>query len=150
MTHVYRADLDETSKVVRTLVVHPDLAAEVRLLPVHADEQRLVGLELSVQGLDPKWRALDKPAPWKAGSVPVALTDQGTLVFCTLRDLRQERLRWLADHLSCAFQNDQDHSLLHKVATLEHADGVLGGHALTSGALLLLAEEHPGAPEIGA
>lgn len=149
VTHVCETDLAGTNRVVRTLVTHPDLPEAVRLLPMSADEQRLSGLELLVEDLDATWRVLDKPTSWKPGSVPVSLTECGQLVFWTLRELRQARLRWLAEQVSRAFEEDRDQTLLQKVATLEHADGILGGHPLSSGALLLLAEEHRDAVEVG-
>jgi hypothetical protein len=149
VTHVHQADLEGMGRVVRTLVAHPDLGEHVRLLPMHDDDQRLVGLELAVQDLDSSWRPLDPSVPWKAGSVPVALTGEGALVFSTRQELRHEQLRWLAERVTCALEPDEGQSLLHRVATLEHADGVLGGHALSTGALLLLAEGHGDAPEIG-
>lgn len=149
VTHVYEADLQSPFSVVRTLVSHPDLPEEVRLLPMAADEKRLSGMELLVEDIDEMWMRLDEPTSWKSGSVPVSLTKGGQLIFSTPGDLRTKKLRWVSEEVSRTFGEGQHASLLQRVATLEHTDGILGGHALTTGALLLLAEENSDAPEIG-
>ena len=82
------------------------------------------------------------------GSVPVSVTESGGVVFCTHQDLREIKLRWMSARVPLAFDG-QNRSLLQRVAILEHADGLMGGHPLTVAALLLLSDRNPGAVEIG-
>lgn len=153
ITHVYIDDIGGNPGVIRTLITHPDLYPDlrdrVRLLPVKEAEERIHGYTQLVEDInEKKWRRLETPVPWESGSVPVSVTESGGVVFCTHRDLYDMKLRWMSARVPLAF-DDQNRSLLQRVAILEHADSLMGGHPLTVAALLLLSERNPGAIEFG-
>ena len=139
---VHRGDLDGRRRVVRTLVIHPDLPEDILLLPVDSDDARLLGLELERGELDPEtWQELDPPEGWPRGQVPVALSPTG-LVFWTRAQLAASRRADAAQALLNAQTGDAE----RRTAAIEAADLRLGGHPLTTAALLVLAEDEDGGP----
>lgn len=138
---VYAEDLAHPGCVARTLVSHSELQPDLLLLAMKADGDRIAGLELEESNLDlARWIQLPELVKWIRGALPIVDSDR-RFTFVRKEDVEEERLQHLARAVEDAFSGDRP--MLSRVAALEFADARVGGHPLSTAALLALAEQIP-------
>lgn len=142
---VHKSDASRPNprRIARTLV-----RADIRegwFLPVSANSQRLWCADLGL-GVDlTEWEPLNEPKRWVAGRNPiVAMSRPLTLEWVPATEIARRRRVEASAAITHALDEPAGMDPFDRVALVEHADGILGGHPITLGALLHLSGRYPG------